>query len=523
VAGKRRIRRIGGWLVPIALVIVAVSTWGGGGVAGSTSSSHGELRIYAFGASPDIGSVGFGDRDVVAQLFERLTDVDPYSRVVPALAESWTIDPHATHIVFTLRQGLTFSDGSPLTAHDVVRSWMWVLDPRNASPAAYLLFDVEGAAAHFAGGIGSVGITAPDGHTVDVITTRPANDFPAIVASPWLGVVGPGFDGFDDLTGQVTTGGYTMSSASADGIELAANHHYWAGRPAIDTVRFVSDLGNRDPVAALRSDKVDVSPLRESDAAFAGLDAKLGPNVLTETVDQVVYYGFSTRLRPFDDVRVRRAFAEAVDWKHLVSLFPGIAVPATGPVPPGIPGAPTEDRSPAFDPDEARSLLAEAGYPGGAGFPTVTFETMGFEWDRLVVDQWAQQLGVTVSAETSTSEGLFDRLGKAGPAIFGLGWQIDYPTPNDFLGVLAGVGQPNNFAQWSSTQFDAAIDQARSSTDAAGETEAFDRAEAILQEQVPMFAVAYGAPLWELTRAGLEGLARNGLGVLRLAGVRWTS
>jgi oligopeptide transport system substrate-binding protein len=522
VAGKRRLRRIVGWLVPIALVIVAVST-GGGKVVGSASSSQRDLRIYAFGSTRGVGTGGFDDRDIVAQLFERLTDVDPYSRVVPALAESWTIDPGARHIVFTLRAGLTFSDGSALTAEDVVRSWMWALDPANDSPSAYLLFDVEGAGAHARDGTAPVGITAPDHRTVDVSLVNPANDFPAIVANPWLGVVGPKFGGFDGLAGQVTSGAYRMGSDSADEVVLDANPHYWAGPPAIGHVRFVYALGNRDPVAALRSNRVDVSLLRESDAAFAGLDSKLGPNVLTETVPMVVYYGFSTERRPFDDARVRRAFAEAVDWKHLVSLFPGIAAPATGPVPPEIPGAPSVDRSPAYDPDQARSLLAEAGYPGGAGFPTVTFQTNGFAWDRLVMDEWTRQLGVHVSAETSTSGALLDRSTTSGPVIWALTWQIDYPAPDDFLGVLAGVGQPNNFAKWSSADFDAAIDQARSAGDAAGAAEGFDRAAAILQDQVPMFAVAYGEPLWELTRDGLAGMARNGLGVIRLAGVRWTS
>src|SRR5262249_33096335 len=157
-----------------------------------------------------------------------------------------------------------------------------------------------------------------------------------------------------------------------------------------------------------------------------------------------------------------------------------------------------------------RSLLAEAGYPGGAGFPSVSLETFGFPWDRLVVDQWAEQLGVDVSPETSSTEGLLDRVTRAGPAIWALDWRVGYRAPNDFLGVLAGVGQPNNFARWSSTEFDGAIDEARSATDAAGAMDGFARAETVLQDQVPMFAVAYGAPLWELTRTGLTGVARNG-------------
>jgi len=93
----------------------------------------------------------------------------------------------------------------------------------------------------------------------------------------------------------------------------------------------------------------------------------------------------------------------------------------------------------------------------------------------------------------------------------------------DFLGVLAGVGQENNYGQWSSSEFDAAIDQARAADDPAAAAAGFDRAEAILQDQAPLFAVAYGGPIFELARPGLVGVARSGLGVIRWASVRWGS
>ena len=130
---------------------------------------------------------------VIAQVFESLTTVDANLVVRPALAESWAFRDGGKTVVFTLRDGLTFSDGTPLTAADVKRSWLRVIDPKTPSPLASLLDDVVGAAdlAHGRGTADAVGIEA-DGNTLTVHMTRPATDFAAVVASPTLAVVPPG-------------------------------------------------------------------------------------------------------------------------------------------------------------------------------------------------------------------------------------------------------------------------------------------------------------------------------------------
>ena len=131
---------------------------------------------------------------VSAQLFESLTAIDPSLAVRPALAESWSILDGGRRIVFQLRSGLTFSDGSPLTGSDVVRSWLRIIDPSRPSPLASLMADVVGAEAYRTGQStdpSTVGLTA-DGTTVEVRLTRPATDFPSIVSSPTFAVVPPG-------------------------------------------------------------------------------------------------------------------------------------------------------------------------------------------------------------------------------------------------------------------------------------------------------------------------------------------
>jgi len=188
-------------------------------------------------------------------------------------------------------------------------------------------------------------------------------------------------------------------------------------------------------------------------------------------------------------------------------------------VPPGIPGRSDTDFLPAYDPADARALLAAAGFPGGAGFPATTLMTGGTGFDAAVVTEVKRELGITLHSETM-GDGYFARLATDPPAMWALAWVADYPGRNDFLGVLLGTGASNNYGHWSSPAFDAAIAEAVSATDPAAASAAYDRAEAIVRDQVPVVPLAYG-PGWALSRTGLLGAGQNGLGIVRMAGLAW--
>jgi ABC-type transport system substrate-binding protein len=463
---------------------------------------------------------------VISQVFEGLTAFDPGLNVRPALASSWDVLDGGRRITFHLRPDLKFSNGAPLTAADVVRSWMRLVDPAHPSPLLSLVSDVEGAI-DYAGGRNpdpqSVGFKA-NGDVVEVVLNDPAADFPAIVASSSFAVV-PAAVGRDPDALQpgtfVGSGAYTISDASTDTLTLKANPHYWAGTPTIPTIRLLTTLHGKSPVTEFEAGTVDYTPISDADAAWIRYDRTLGPNLRTVPSLGVTYYGFDTTKPPFNDVHVRRAFAQAVDWKRLVTLAgPASQVPANSMVPSGIPGHPDRDFSPVFDPKAAQAELAQAGYPAGAGFPQVTLVTSGSAIDEGILAQLKTNLGVSLKLEAMETNPYFDRLAADVPAFWVLTWAADYPGANDFLGVLLGSGQSNNYGRWNSPEFDQALADAGAATDPAGVQAGFEHAQEIVQRDVPVIPVSYGTG-WALARTGLLGAGQNGLGVPRLAGLAW--
>ena len=509
-------------------VLAAEVRSGGGGIPGSVvRAATADVRIFRGApatfdpvAQSDIGTAQF-----TAQLFESLTAFDADLALRPALAASWDLSDDGRRVVFHLRPGLRFSDGTPITARDVVESWLRIIDPAQPSGLSALMLGVQGAADHLAGRStdpAAVGLAAV-GDDVVVDLTGPGGDFPAIVASPTFGVVPAAVwrDGRTiEVGGFVGSGAYILSAVSADEVTLAGNPDYWAGPPAIGTVHLLTTIGGRSPVAAFEAGDVDVIDIAASDAAWIRYDPTLGPQLRAVPSLSLTYLGFDTSRPPFDDVRVRRAFGAAVDWRRILPLvISGGQAPADSMVPPGIAGVADHDWWPVHDPAGARQLLAEAGYPGGAGFPAVDLAQCCGPGAGAIAADLQAELGVTVRVVSVV--GHFQRLETDPPPMWMLGWVADYPGANDFLGVLLGTGSSSDYGRWSSPAFDAAIADALATRDPTVAATAYERALALVRDDVPVVPLT-SSNSWALTSTALLGAGENGLGILRLAGLAWS-
>ena len=517
-------------LAVVAVVVASVAVWrpdGSGVLAGTSNASVTILGASAASLDPAVQSDA-GSAQVVSQLFESLTAIDTAGHVQPALADGWPTSDGGKRIVFHLRSGLTFSDGSPLRAADVVSSWMRVLAPAYPSQLASLLDDVVGARAYRegSGSKSAVGIQALDDQQVAIDLVNPAADFAAIASSPTLAVVPPAIDSDAGILLPHTfvgSGAYVLSGLTKTETTMTANPHYWAGPPPIGTVHLLSSIGGKSPVSEFENGNLDYTPVSLYDASWIVYDNTLGPSLRIEPSPSVEFYGFDTSKAPFSDVHVRRAFQMGIDWRRIVNLLADpLMEPATGMVPPGVAGHSETDFGPKFDLQKARAELAAAGFANGVGFPKITLVTGGAALDEAIVRQLHDNLGIDITYEDLDWTSYNERLLNDPPAFWEMDWVADYPGANDFLGLLLGTGKTNNFGRWTSGDFDAAIGQALSATDPTAMQRAFDQAQAIVLDQSPVIPVDNGAG-YSLAAPNLLGALPNGQGLVRYAGLAWAS
>jgi oligopeptide transport system substrate-binding protein len=236
------------------------------------------------------------------------------------------------------------------------------------------------------------------------------------------------------------------------------------------------------------------------------------------------YYGFVTDRKPFDDVRVRRAFAMAIDRRIFPKILHGGELPISSWIPPGM-IAHNPEIGLKFNPPEARRLLAEAGYPNGKDFPEVTLGYNTDETHKMVSEaiqgMWKKNLGVLVRLDNQEWKVYLNRLNMDPPHIFRLGWGADYPDPNNFMKLFTSISGNNN-TRWKNDRYDELVKRAARELDEEERIRLYGEAQRILCETdlpiVSLFVTAESTVL----NPRFSGLEINSMARLMLRHVRLT-
>jgi oligopeptide transport system substrate-binding protein len=397
-----------------------------------------------------------------------------------------------------------WSDGTRLTAEDVEYAWKRVLDPVTGSPNAGLLHDIMGARA-FERGAGCEqelpGVRVLDAFTLEVELEEPTGYFLHLLANhatfpvPRHAVERYG-GAWAEPDNVVTNGPFKLGAwHRGKSIQLVRNPTYYGQFSGnVQQVNLALLPGDPRPAALemYEADQLDVTPLPdppEGDLArrrHAGEYISL-PQLRTTCV------GFDTNRSPFDDRRVRQAFVLAVDREWLADVdLGGYVFPATGGfVPPGMPGHAPGIGLP-FDPERARQLLAEAGYPDGRSFPVVHAMTAGLQSDEEIeaiqlAAMWRDNLGVEIEWKVVETGEWVDRANREPPHMFRTGWVADYPDPDNVLRVGLQRLQPD----WRNPTYDGLVEQARHATVPGERIKLYQQADEILVEEVPLMPICY--------------------------------
>ncbi len=465
-----------------------------------------------------------GDVQLLLQVYAGVTRLDERGNPYPSLASSWDVSADGMTYTFHIRGGLRFSDGSPLDATDIRRSWLRLLDPSVHASAPDVLNVIVGATDRIAGKVGEdgVGITTPDAHTLVVRLRHPAGYFTAITATPSTFVVPRNAASSGDWQSTdhfVGSGPYTISGLNGSTLVLTANANYAGSPPPISEVDWVTKVDS-DTVTAYSNQQLDLAQIAGTDATWIAYDGSLGPALHQAAALSVQYLGFDTTRPPFDDARVRRAFALVLDKARLVALSEGASAEVANSIvppalqPPGIGPDPDQDVA------RAKSLLADAGYADPTRLGTITVNGTGLGVSPIVAT-WRTELGVSVNVETMSFNDYIDALdGGRTPQVFTIDWVADYPSPHALYDLLLSPTAHSNYGHWQDPTFARLLDAAAAATTESDQAAAYAAVEAEVDGQAPVIPWAYDRSSW-LVRPGLRGLGELTVGLLDFGLVSW--
>jgi ABC-type oligopeptide transport system substrate-binding subunit len=437
---------------------------------------------------------------IISQLFSMLVELSPEADVLPDVAQTWEVSEGGRKYVFYLREDARWSDGTPLTAEDFAYAWRRVLNPATGSPDAGLLYDIKGARAFHQGDVSDpsyVGVQALDEHTLIVELEEPTSYFLQLLAYPVTApvprhVVESYGQAWTEVDNIVTNGPFRLESWQRGQSMTFVRNPEYRGRFTGNMQKI--DLFSLDWSAALKmyeNDRLDVLDLRllpppEMDRArqrYAG-------EYLSVPLLATIFVAFDMSRPPFDDVRVRQAFVLATDRETLGDvIWRRYVFPATGGfIPPGMPGHLMGIGLP-YDPQKARQLMADAGYPGSRDFDVVEALTP-HEREPLskhLRAQWQENLGLKITWQPMEHGAFTERVYKEQPAMFLGRWIADYPDPDNFLRVGPAIWLPG----WRNETYAGLVEEAKRSIDQEERLDLYKRADKILVEEAAIMPLSY--------------------------------
>ena len=459
----------------------------------------------------------------VAQLFSGLVSIDEDLRIRPELAEGWSVKD-GTVFTFTLREGILFHDGTPITADDFKYSIERASDPALGSPTvkAYL-GDILGVVDKLEGRATRVrGVEVLGPRSLRITIDAPKAYFLAKLTYPTAAVVnrasveGGGEEWWRSPNG---SGPFMLREWREGELLVLERHQEHLPRPSkleFAVFRILQGV----PMRTYEAGTIDVAPVFGPD-----VDRALDPE--NQFLDEltifpllhVAYLGFNVRKPPFDDPQVRQAFAMTVDRQRLADVvFFERVDPATGILPPGMPAYSPDLAGIPFDPQGARRLLQESSYGSPEALPPIVFSALGLGTLSndlaFLLEGWRQHLGVEVQVRQLTSQAYYYRLSEELDNLYDTGWVADYPDPENFLDLLfhSVASLENNPGRYSNGQVDRLLVEARAEENVERRMGLYREAEQLLVDDTAAIPL-YHDREYMLIRPYVQGYVYSPLGI----------
>ncbi|MBE0408249.1 MAG: AAA family ATPase [Anaerolineales bacterium] len=443
-----------------------------------------------------------------SQLFQGLVRIGEDFNVLPAMAASWEVSPDGCSYRFFLRDDALWSDGTPVTAEDFEFALKRNLNPELKFPYAHLLSPIKNARAYWNGELAQVdevGIRVIDDKTLELQLESPSAYIPYLLAQNIACALpkrSPECYG-SDWTGAgvcISNGPYQLQERKSDeGFVLVRNPLYlgpFEGNAERIECNFFSSYGQA--LDAYDSGEVDMVTLLNADPdTIARVIEKHGKEIIRIQYPSTLFLNFRVDRPPFNDPRLRKSLIQAVDRQGLIAeAFSGQRLPAIGGfIPPGMPGHSAKIGLP-YNPERARQLLSEAGYPQGKGFPQVAWLHIpgGNRVLRYLRNSWRQNLNIDLVPQSVEDwDDFLQKLYHDPAELMLTGWSADYPDPDSLLRITFHSNEGINLPLWQNLKFDAITAEASVISDHQRRMMLYQRADQILvREQAVIMPLTYG-------------------------------
>jgi len=441
--------------------------------------------------------------DLLSNVFEGLVSYNAKNEIVGQIAESWVPSEGGRIWTFTIRKNAKFHNGRQVTADDVKWSFERACGAHFNSPtAANYLQDIVGVKDEMAGKApGISGIRVIDPSHVEFTLDKSRAYFLGKLTyccAFILAKEAAGPDQINDIKGAIGTGPFKFDKFAPDQqVELAANKDYYLGAPKVERIVLPIVKESSTRLNLFKQGQLDTLGIDRKDLKVTQADPVLGKQLVFQMRPAVFYVGLSmTNYAPFKDRRVRRAFAMAIDRDRICNkLLEGMPV-AHGLTAPGVPGYREDYKGLPYDPEGAKKLLAEAGYPGGKGLPPVqfTFKTTAPDSQHVsegVESSVRQNIGMTVQLSTMDWTAFLDARNKGKFESYFLSWYADYLDPENFLSLLLTSNSPLNHDGYKNPEFDRLCELGDTTTDEAKRLKYYQDAEDIAIQDAARIPIYY--------------------------------
>lgn len=433
---------------------------------------------------------------VANNLFNGLVEFDQNLNVVPAIARRWKISRDHRSYTFVLRKGVTFHNGREVTAADFVYSFTRLLDPQLKSPAASFFSKIKGANAFSTGASPTVsGLQALRPDTLKIELAEPFAPFLSILAMVNAKVVPQEAVGSEFGKQPVGTGPFRFHAWKAgEAIELVANDDYYAGQPALDSVHFriYPNIDWEQIFADFERGELEhaLIPRDQFDQVQKNTSDRF--QLINKPGLNLVYVGINQGVQPFTDLRVRQAINYAVDTDTIVNTITKRGTtPLKGILPPGIAGFDPDFQGYGFDPQRARDLLTEAGYPEGQGFPSIELWTVSksvsVRNELEAYQRYLADIGLTVDIKVAENWKAFVAAITSNQAgLYYASWYADYPDADNFFYPLTHSTSRTNRMKFNQPAVDKLLNQARTETNYQQRVQLYRDAERLVVDNAPL-------------------------------------